>query len=134
MAVTGPFLLDRSHHERRTGRSQGRVYRNDGRMFLTQNRLKAIGVTSTDTQAKAKQKIVDLGLWDVVETGCLFNPTVFRPSDRWRKYPNVPPQADGKRIADRKYANCSLEDPNHPINRRREEQVRIRKSNAGSIQ
>jgi hypothetical protein len=95
------------------------VYKNGGTIYLTQNRLRAAGIKSSATQAAAKKLLVKLGFLDVVETGCLFQATVFRVSDRWRQFPWPPPLEGSKPIARRMYAECSLSDPDHPIHQKR---------------
>ena len=98
------------------------VYKDDGIVYLTQNRLKAVGVGVT-TQVEAKKALVTLGVLDAVATSASanndgkFSPSVFRVSDRWRKYPNVPPQEDGIQISRQVYHEHSLANPNHPIHR-----------------
>jgi len=104
-------------------------------IYLTQNRLGACGVGAT-TLSAAKKKLVELGFLDTVEPGELYRASTFRYSDRWRKYPNVPPQEDGKAVSRRVYANYSLSNPDHPIHRKRRDggQNGIQELNASSIQ
>jgi hypothetical protein len=116
-------------------------YKNGGIVYLSQNRLKAIGVGVT-TQVEAKKALVKLGFFDVVaihvgaNNDGKFQPSVFRVSVRWRKHPNVPPQEDGVQITRQQYHEHSLSNPNHPIHRKRceAEQKRIQKLNAIPIQ
>jgi hypothetical protein len=110
------FQLD---YEKRGANQNRKVYRNGGIICLPQNRLKLAGISSTDTQAKAKERLVELGFLDVLESGALFAATKFQISDRWRKYPNVPPQKDPKPIARRMYAEHSLSNPDHAVHRKR---------------
>jgi len=95
-----------------------KVLRNGGRLYLTQNELKARGVKSPATIAKGKRRLVELGFLDVIETGTVNKPTLFQVSDRWRKYPrgDYKPQ-DGKPPGVSLYDG--LKDPEHPINRKR---------------
>ncbi len=127
--------LNMEKKKRGDSRRRQSKYKNGGIIYLTQNRLKAVEI-GVATQSAAKQALVELGFLDVAETGALNRATVFRVSERWRKWPKVEPQADGKKIAQRMYAERSLSDPNHPIHTKRREakQNRIQKMNAATIQ
>jgi len=119
--------------------TKARVYKNGGMVYLTQNRLKALGI-GVATQSAAKKALVSLGFLDGVLMPASANegqfcPSVFRVSTRWRKYPNVPPQEDGITITRRVYSEHSLSNPDHSIHRkRREAQNPIQILNAPAIQ
>ena len=99
-----------------------RIMANGGRVYLPQNALKARGIKSNGTIAEAKKRLVELGFLDVLETGSVNNAAVFQISYRWRQYPNgdcMP--KDKKEPGCCLYANSTLKNPDHPINRKRRE-------------
>jgi hypothetical protein len=82
-----------------------------GTVYLTRSQLKERGIRGTDTQKIARERLVELGFLDVVETGSYPNhPTVFRYSNRWTKFPDGPYQTakDAKPIGKQKYARKAL--------------------------
>jgi hypothetical protein len=64
--------------------------RKDGRFSLPNNLLKERGIAGTDTIARVRKELVAVGFWEVVKTGSLFGSGVFRWSDRWLTYNQVP--------------------------------------------
>jgi hypothetical protein len=53
---------------------------------LPNNLLKERGIKGSDTIARVQKELVAAGFWEVVETGSLIQPGVFRWSDNWLRY------------------------------------------------
>jgi len=69
--------------------SVGRL-RNDGCFSLPNNLLKEMGITSPSTIANVRRELVAAGFWETVEAGSLYNAGIFRWSDEWLRYEQMP--------------------------------------------
>jgi hypothetical protein len=102
-----------------------RKFRNGGRVHLVQNELKERHGLANATIAEAKKRLVELGFLDVVEVGDVFNAGVFCFSYRWEEYPLGDYRPKDERPAGKlAYPDNSLKNPDHPINRARQQKKR----------
>jgi len=109
------------------GARASEAIKNEGRVYLTENELKARGITGKPTITKGKRKLVEIGFLDVVETGSVHHPAVFKISDRWRKYPDGDyRRKDQIPIGRSLHAEHSLANPEHPIHKKRREDKLLR--------
>jgi len=129
--------LEQVYFEKKSNRSQRRLIKNGGLIYLPQNMLKTRGVKSNKTIAEAKKKLVELGFLDVVETGSVHHAGVYRISFRWQKYPNGDYHPKDQTLPGMSlYSEHGLKDPDHPVNKERRDKKKnsVQKMNVTPIQ
>jgi hypothetical protein len=88
-------MLDKLSYEKR-GKKKDRkgvrisvpVIKDNGEFTITNNELKARGLTSPEGIAKGRRQAWELGFFDVLRTGSVTQYGWFKYSSRWRQYPD----------------------------------------------
>ncbi len=105
LAVLNKLEYEKSGKRDRKGVRTGLpVLRNNGEFTLTINELVARGL-SRSTATRARNRVWQLGFFDVLETGTVHRPGRYRYSERWRSFPDgnyrpVDQQPPGRNVYD----------------------------------
>ena len=91
----------------------------EGNIYLPHDAAMAIGVKSSQTITKARKQLVEVGFLDVTVVGSVLVASVFKLSERWRKYPYGHQREDSRPAGRNIFPDRSLLNPDHPINRKR---------------
>ena len=87
----------------------------ESNIYLTHDAAMAIGIGSSQTITKARNELVEKGFLEVSVTGSVRLASVFRISERWRKYPYGHQREDSRPAGRNIFPKSSLWNPDHPI-------------------